>query len=181
MIRATSEEFSKHHKVLKASYLDTPLGSVFAISDEDAIYSLEFVDTAFFEHKAQKLQAKADATIISGITSPIRSIKSELKCYFEGTLRKFKTPLYLLGTTFQKLVWEELMRIPYGATRSYAEHANIIGKQTACRAVANANGANKIAIVIPCHRIINSNGQLGGYSGGIARKKWLIDHEKLGS
>lgn len=83
-----------------------------------------------------------------------------------------------MGSPFQKLVWEELISIPYGQTRTYAEQAAAIGKYKAYRAVANANGANQIAIVIPCHRIINSNGDIGGYGGGITRKQWLINHEK---
>jgi O-6-methylguanine DNA methyltransferase len=81
------------------------------------------------------------------------------------------------GSPFQKLVWNELLNIPYGETRSYLEEANAIGKPTSYRAVANANGANKLAIIIPCHRIINNNGEIGGYGGGIARKKWLLEHE----
>ena len=103
---------------------------------------------------------------------------SKQRAYFEGKRQDFKTPLFLLGSPFQKRVWEELMKISPGKTRSYAEIAMAIGKPTAYRAVANANGANQLAIVIPCHRVINSNGELGGYGGGIARKKWLIDLEK---
>ena len=83
-----------------------------------------------------------------------------------------------MGSPFQKIVWEELMRITFGETRSYGDQAAAMGKPTAYRAVANANGANQLAIIIPCHRIINTNGELGGYGGGISRKKWLINHEK---
>lgn len=100
------------------------------------------------------------------------------KSYFEGKLKEFKTSLNLLGCPFQKLVWEELISIPYGTIRNYMAQAEAIGKNKAYRGVANANGANQLAIVIPCHRIINSNGDLGGYGGGIARKQWLIEHEK---
>jgi AraC family transcriptional regulator of adaptative response/methylated-DNA-[protein]-cysteine methyltransferase len=163
---------------LKSSQLDSPLGPMLVISDEKALYLLEFVEKRSLEREIESIRLKLNSAIISGITDPIKSIEAELKSYFEGTLQAFRTPLHLMGSPFQKLVWSELMRIPYGETRSYLEQAKAIGKQTAYRAVANANGANQLAIVIPCHRIINSNGELGGYGGGIARKKWLIEHEK---
>ncbi len=83
-----------------------------------------------------------------------------------------------MGSPFQKQVWKALQQIPHGQTCSYADLAAAIGKPTACRAVANANGANQLAIVIPCHRVINSDGKLGGYGGGVSKKQWLIDHEK---
>lgn len=173
-------KFEKHYKVLKCSWLDTKLGPMIAISDDEGLYLLEFVDRRGLEREVERLRLKTKAAIIPGITDPIKSITLELKSYFDGLFTKFKTPLHLLGSPFQKLVWEELMCIPYGQTRTYAEQSEAIGKPTAYRAVANANGANQIAIVIPCHRIINSNGDLGGYGGGIMRKQWLIDHEKQG-
>lgn len=166
--------------ILKASWLDTKLGPMIAIADENALYLLEFVDRRGLEREVERLRQKTKAAIIPGVTHPIQSIDHELGQYFEGTLRTFKTPLYLLGSPFQKDVWEELRKIPYGETRSYAEISKSLGKPSAFRAVANANGANQIAIVIPCHRVINASGDLGGYGGGIARKKWLINHEKQG-
>lgn len=171
-------KFDRHPLILKASWLDTPLGPMLAVSDEAALYLLEFVDRRGLEREIERLRFKTKAAIIPGITPPIISIESELKSYFDGTLRQFKTPIHLLGSAFQKLVWEELSCIPYGQTRSYLDQAKAIGKKTSYRAVANANGANQIAIVIPCHRIINANGELGGYGGGVTRKKWLLDHEK---
>lgn len=84
----------------------------------------------------------------------------------------------MLGSDFQKKVWQELLKIPHGETRSYAAQVAAMGLPTAIRAVPNANGANQLAIIIPCHRIINSNGALGGYGGGLARKEWLLQHEK---
>ncbi len=169
--------FAQHPNVLKASWIDTPLGPMLAVSDEEALHLLEFVERRGLEREIERLRFQTKSAIIPGETSPINSIKKELPLYFEGLLKEFKTPLRLLGSPFQKLVWEELLRIPYGETRSYADQSQSIGKPSACRAVANANGANQLAIVIPCHRIINSNGDLGGYGGGIARKQWLIDHE----
>ena len=174
---AAPTKFNQHNKILKASWIDTKLGPMIAIADEAGLYLLEFVDRRGLEREVERLLLRTKAAIIPGTTDPIKSITLELESYFEGKLTQFKTPLHLLGSPFQKLVWEELMRVPYGQTRSYMAQAEAIGKATAYRAVANANGANGLAIVIPCHRIINSNGDLGGYGGGITRKKWLLEHE----
>jgi AraC family transcriptional regulator, regulatory protein of adaptative response / methylated-DNA-[protein]-cysteine methyltransferase len=166
--------------ILKASWLDTPLGPMIAIADEKALYLLEFVDRRGLEREVERLRKKTKSAIIPGHTQPINSIENELKMYFEGILIEFKTPLFFLGSPFQKRVWEELKKIPSGETRSYSEIATAIGQPTAFRAVANANGANQFALIIPCHRVINTNGELGGYGGGLTRKKWLINHEKQG-
>jgi AraC family transcriptional regulator, regulatory protein of adaptative response / methylated-DNA-[protein]-cysteine methyltransferase len=168
---AAPTKFTQHHKMLKASWLDTKLGPMIAIADETSLYLLEFVDRRGLELEVERLRLKTKAAIIPGVTDPIKSITLELESYFDGKLTQFKTPLHLLGSPFQRLVLDELMRIPYGQTQSYMAQAEAIGKATAYRAVANANGANQLAIVIPCHRIINSNGDLGGYGGGIRRKQ----------
>jgi len=165
-------------KILKASWLNSPLGPMLAIADEEKLFLLEFVERRHLEREIERLQKKINATIIFGMTAPIRSIEQELKDYFSGQLTTFKTPLFLLGSPFQQTVWKILQTIPFGKTFSYAELASCIGKPTAFRAVANANGANQLAIIIPCHRVINSNGALGGYGGGITRKQWMLDHEK---
>ncbi|MGC5325109.1 bifunctional transcriptional activator/DNA repair enzyme AdaA [Brevibacillus sp. SYSU BS000544] len=165
-------------KILKASWIDTQLGPMIAIADEQALYLLEFVDRRGLEREVERLRKRTKSAIIPGSTGPIRSIERELTLYFEGTLSTFETPINLLGSAFQKRVWEQLLKIPPGETRSYLEIAHLLGKPTAFRAVAQANGANQLAIVIPCHRVINSNGELGGYGGGISRKNWLLDHEK---
>jgi AraC family transcriptional regulator of adaptative response/methylated-DNA-[protein]-cysteine methyltransferase len=175
---AAPAKLGEHLTILKASWLDTQLGPMFVISDDKALYLLEFAERRGLEREIERLRLKLKATIMPEITDPIRSIKAELKAYFDGSLEKFTTPIHVLGSPFQKSVWEELMRIPYGQTRSYSAQAKSIGKEKAFRAVANANGANQLAIIIPCHRIINSNGHLGGYGGGITRKQCLIDHEK---
>lgn len=167
---------SKH--ILKTHQLETPLGPMIAIGDETALYVLEFSDQKNAERVIKHIQEKTKSTILPGLTEPIRKIKEELAQYFEGKLREFKTPLFSLGSPFQKKVWEELKKIPYGETRSYGETARNIKKPTAFRAVANANGANRFAIVIPCHRVINTDGNLGGYGGGIDRKTWLLNHER---
>lgn len=165
-------------KILKAAWIDTVLGPMVAIADEDALYLLEFVDRRGLEKEVERLRQRTKLAIIPGYTPPIHSIEEELKRYFEGTLKEFKTPLFFLGSPFQKRVWEELQKIPPGETRSYLEIAIAIGNRLAFRAVARANGANQLAIIIPCHRVINTNGELGGYGGGVSRKNWLLNHEK---
>lgn len=169
---------TQHPKILKTSWIDTPLGPMLAIADEQELYLLEFVDRRGLEREVERLRNRTKAAIIPGTTFSISSIEQELKDYFNGHLKHFKTPLYYMGSEFQKKVWQELTCIPYGETRSYSRQAEMLGKPTAFRAVANANGANQLAIIIPCHRIINLNGDLGGYGGGLSRKKWLIEHEQ---
>lgn len=169
-----------NQQILKASWLDTRLGPMIAIADEQALYLLEFIDRRGLEREIERLRRKTKSAVIPGSTPPTDSIERELRDYFEGKLTEFKTPVKLLGSPFQKKVWEQLRKIPPGQTTSYGEIASVIGKPSAYRAVAQANGANQVAIVIPCHRVINSNGDLGGYGGGISRKQWLLDHEKNG-
>lgn len=170
-----------NQQILKASWLDTRLGPMIAIADEQALYLLEFIDRRGLEREIERLRRKTKSAVIPGSTPPIDSIERELRDYFEGKLTEFKTPVKLIGSPFQKKVWEQLREIPPGQTTSYGDIASAIGKPSAYRAVAQANGANQVAIVIPCHRVINSNGELGGYGGGISRKQWLLDHEKNGS
>lgn len=164
--------------VLKAAWLDTPLGPMLAIADEEALYLLEFVDRRGLEREVFRLRQKMHAAVIPGETEAIHSITQELQDYFAGRLQSFKTPLHLLGSAFQQQVWEELQKIPYGTTCSYMDLAQSVGRPTAFRAVANANGANQLALIIPCHRVINANAQLGGYGGGLVRKEWLLKHER---
>lgn len=168
----------ENSKVLKASWLDTTLGPMIAIADEHQLYLLEFVDRRGLEREVERLRQRTKYPIIPGRTCPIDSIEKELAQYFSGESMTFKTPLFMLGSPFQKRVWEELMRIPPGETRSYAEIAVAIGNPKGYRAVAQANGSNQLAIIIPCHRVINSNGDIGGYGGGVPRKEWMIKHEK---
>ena len=164
--------------ILKASWLDTPLGPMLSIADEEELYLLEFVDRRGLEREIERLRRKTKSAIIPGRSKPISSIEKELDLYFKGQLKEFKTPACWLGSPFQKRVWEELVKIPSGKTRSYAEIAVAIGRPKAFRAVANANGSNQLCIMIPCHRVINTNGELGGYGGGLTRKEWLINHER---
>ena len=157
--------------------LSTPLGMMIVIADKKSMYFLDFIDSKTFGRHVNHVKCITKTQISSGTSPVIESIKSELMLYFEGALKEFNTPIITLGSDFQKRAWLSLMDIPYGETRSYLQQANALNNPRAYRAVANANGANHFAIVIPCHRIINANGKLGGYGSGTSRKKWLIDHE----
>lgn len=164
--------------ILKAAWIDTPLGPMVTIADDEGLYLLEFVDRRGLEREVERLRQRKSAAIIPGENTIIKSIEQELKQYFSGKLTEFKTPVHLIGSEFQKSVWRALQKIPMGKTCSYADQAKAIGKPTAFRAVANANGMNPLGIIIPCHRVINTNGDLGGYGGGLARKERLLKHER---
>lgn len=163
--------------VLNVASIDTVLGPMIAIADETALYLLEFATRRGLKKEIERLRSRG-FTMISGRTAPIQSITQELNAYFEGTLMQWHTPYRLFGSPFQQAVWQALCRIPYGQTKSYREQAIDLERPRAYRAVANANGANQFALIIPCHRIIASDGSLGGYGGGLAVKQWLLEHEK---
>lgn len=163
---------------LSASWIKTPIEQMIVVSSQSRIHLLEFANSKHLQRKLKYIERVAKTIINQSVTKPIISIKNELQEYFDGALREFNTPIAPFGTNFQNIVWKELMHVPYGKTRSYKELANNINMKTAYRAVALANSANNIAIVIPCHRIINNNGNLGGYSGGIQNKQWLLNHEQ---
>jgi methylated-DNA-[protein]-cysteine S-methyltransferase len=111
--------------------------------------------------------------------APFPETKQQLSAYFAGPLTEFELPLQMQGTLFQQRIWEALKTIPYGTTMSYGELAQQIGQPKASRAVGLANGRNPISIIVPCHRVIGANGKLTGYGGGIERKQWLLNHERL--
>lgn len=157
--------------------IDTPVGDVLAIAYEQCLYLVAFADDHELTHKIEKLLINMQATITLGSTAAIVSLQKEFTAYFNGTLQTFTTPLKFFGTPFQTFAWNALQKVPYGTTTSYTQQADIIGKKSAHRAVANANGANQFVIIIPCHRIIRNNGNLGGYGGGINRKQWLLNFE----
>lgn len=166
-----------YHSVLKKVVLETQVGPLVAIGDDEVLYYLGFADFARLERQIERLKQRTKSVIIHESCAPIASIEAELKAYFAGELKEFQTPLHFFGTPFQKQVWRNLIEIPYGETRSYADQAVKAGKPAAYRAVANANGVNPIAIVVPCHRVIAHDGTLGGYGGGLDRKKYLLKVE----
>lgn len=165
-------------KVLKTGEISTPLGPMIAIGDEENLYLLEFIERQGLEGEIERFKKKTKATETRGDAGSIKSIERELSLYFSGKLREFKTQVAVLGSPFQKSVWEQLRKIPCGETRSYADIAKALERPTAFRAVAQANRTNQLAIIIPCHRVINASGALAGYAGGVHRKQWLLDHER---
>ncbi len=167
----------KHQVILKADWIETILGPMLAISDEASLYLLEFVSRRGLKKEIARLHMQG-FSVTRGSSAPIESISAELTAYFTGDLIRFNTPYRIFGTSFQRAVWEALLRIPYGETQSYLNQAISLGRPNAFRAVANANGANQFALIIPCHRVIASDGSLGGYGGGLPLKRWLLDHEK---
>ncbi|MGH8014982.1 MAG: bifunctional transcriptional activator/DNA repair enzyme AdaA [Candidatus Zixiibacteriota bacterium] len=169
---------SKTKQVIDFIRIATPLGTMVAAATEAGICLLEFADRRMLETELKYLRKKLDASIIQGKNKQLDGLESQLTQYFEGKLKKFSLPLVTPGTDFQKTVWSELQKIPHGTTRSYKQVAELIKQPSAIRAVANANGMNRIAIMIPCHRVIGNDGHLTGYGGGLWRKKWLLDHEQ---
>ena len=168
-------------KVFKANFISTPIGEMLAIADESYLYLLEFMECKNLHLEVESLGKKHKVNFELGENSVINSAEEELGAYFSGKLQNFKTPIFLDGSDFQETVWSSLQKIEYGKTCSYLELANKINRPTSMRAVANANGANQLAIIIPCHRVISANGSLAGYAGGVERKKWLLQHENNNS
>ncbi len=177
-IFGVSPKNSKSEKVIDLKRIETPLGTMVACADENGICMLEFSDRKALPTELKEISKHFNANIIQGENPHFESLERELSEYFEGKRLDFTVPLSPVGTDFQKKVWEILRQIPYGTTRSYQDQANILGNPKAVRAVANANGLNKISIIIPCHRVIGTNGTLTGYGGGIWRKQKLLELEK---
>lgn len=172
-----SPQNSLDQGMILISRLTTPIGPMFACATEKGICLLEFVDRRMLETEFKELQQRLKAPIIMGENEHLRQVKKELTAYFKGVLKDFTVPLDTPGTEFQQSVWESLKSIPYGTTTSYQAQARSIAKEKAVRAVASANGHNRVAIIIPCHRVIGKNGNLTGYGGGLERKAWLLRHE----
>lgn len=158
--------------------IETPLGPMIAMADEKALHLLEFLDHKHLNDKQTWLLKHTQSYMIEANNTVLNLIQSELEAYFARKLVQFTTPIQLLGTPFQVQVWNTLRSIPYGQTLSYQAEAQHMNRPNAYRAVANANGANRLSIIVPCHRVIRMNKNLGGYGGGIHRKEWLLAHEK---
>lgn len=168
----------KTDALLRADWIETPLGAMIAVSDASALHLLEFADRKALPTELKKVGIAAKGEIGLGRHAPTDQIEAELSEFFAGNRRSFETHLAFNGTPFSNRVWHALCDIPAGQTRSYGEIARQIGQPTATRAVARANGANQIAIVVPCHRVIGADGTLTGYGGGLWRKQKLIDLEQ---
>ena len=162
---------SKAANVIDITRIETPIGVMFACATADGICLLEFTERRMLETEFKQLAKLLNATIVQGENSHFDTLRSQLKAYFEGSLKQFSVPLVTPGTAFQQAVWQALRQIPYATTRSYSEQAVAIQKPEAVRAVASANGMNRIAIIVPCHRVIGADGQLTGYAGGPVAKR----------
>jgi len=161
--------------------IDTPIGRVIAIAGDAGICVLEFLEerespssaAAFARRYGEPARSRADARL--------DRLRGELDAYFRGALRRFESPLDLRGTPFQRSVWTRLARTPYGATITYAQLAARAGRPSAVRATGHANGRNPVSILVPCHRVVGTDGALHGYGGGLWRKRWLLELERSGS
>ncbi len=158
--------------------IDTPLGPMTAAATDRGICMLEYTDSKHLEQELRQLTAALGTTNTQGTNPHLDTLGRQLDEYFRGARRDFDIPLDTVGTPFQKEVWEALRRIPYGGTITYGEQAALIGRPRAVRAVANANGRNKISIILPCHRVIGADGTLTGYGGGMERKAKLLELER---
>lgn len=173
-----SPKESKECNTILLSRLTTPLGPMLVCASDTGICLLEFVDRRMLETEFKDLQRLLKRKIIAGENYHIKQAKKEIEEYFQGKRTTFTVGLDAPGTEFQKKAWHTLQDIPYGQTISYQEQAEAIGKVSAVRAVATANGSNRIAVIVPCHRVVGKNGKLAGYGGGLERKRWLINHER---
>lgn len=157
--------------------LDTPLGPMLAGAADERICLLEFADRPLLPRQLERVQASLGSVAIPGHHPRLDRLAGQLAEYFAGARRRFDIPLAFTGTPFQARVWRLLLDIPYGTTISYAELARRTGSPGGYRAVGRANGDNRMAIVVPCHRVVPANGGLGGYGGGVHRKQRLLDLE----
>jgi AraC family transcriptional regulator of adaptative response/methylated-DNA-[protein]-cysteine methyltransferase len=163
---------------LLARRLETPLGTMLALADATGLRLLEFVDRRGLEREIAGLRRRLQCAVVPGNNAVLDETARQLGRYFAGESLTFDLPLAPVGSDFQLRVWAELQRIEPGRTRSYAAMAVKLGIPKGPRAIGRANGANMLAIVIPCHRVINADGSLCGYAGGLWRKQRLIEHEQ---
>jgi AraC family transcriptional regulator of adaptative response/methylated-DNA-[protein]-cysteine methyltransferase len=163
------------------AWLRSPLGPLVAGATTEGICLLEFTDRRMLEAEFAAVRRLFDAPVVPGSNPHLERLQDELARYFARSLRVFSVPLVYPGTAFQRRVWDRVLAIPYGETRSYEEIAVAVGEARAVRAVGRANGLNRIAILIPCHRVLTKDGKLGGYGGGLRRKQYLLELEHSGA
>lgn len=156
----------------------SPLGNILAAASERGLCLLEFAGSRRIDDELRDLQRLLGCQTKQGENEHARLVQTQLGEYFQGTRREFSVPLHSPGSLFQRRVWGALQTIPYGETTHYQALAEQLGNPAAVRAVAAANGANRLSILIPCHRVIGKDGSLTGYGGGLQRKQWLLDHEQ---
>src|SRR5262245_58155819 len=158
--------------------IESPVGPPVAAAVPAGLCLLEFSEPDRLDAQMQGIRRWFGTDPVVGDSPHLALVREELSAYFAGTLTRFAVPVVMRGTPFQERVWSELQRIPYGQTRSYDDIAHAVGRGNAPRAVGQANGMNRIAIVVPCHRVVNKDGKLGGYGGGLWRKDVLLRLER---
>jgi AraC family transcriptional regulator of adaptative response/methylated-DNA-[protein]-cysteine methyltransferase len=169
---------SRAAECITTTMLESPVGPLIAGATDAGVCLLEFTDRRALDEQLASARRRLGLPLAPGEHPHLKRLFDELKRYFAGELRAFTVPLVAPGTPFQERVWSELGRIPYGETISYAELARRVGRPGAQRAVGTANGLNRLCIVIPCHRVVNASGELGGYGGGLWRKRLLLELER---
>jgi AraC family transcriptional regulator of adaptative response/methylated-DNA-[protein]-cysteine methyltransferase len=160
------------------AWLRSPLGPLVAGATAQGVCLLEFSDRPMLETELASLHRIFRLPVVPGSNEHLEQLDRELTAYFDGRARSFSVPLVVPGTDFQRRVWNQLLAIPYGETRTYEQLARSVGRPRAVRAVGRANGMNRLAVLVPCHRVVNKNGKLGGYGGGLRRKQFLLDLEQ---
>lgn len=173
----TSPTNSNSIQVTTVTRLLTPLGPMMAGATDKGICLLEFIDKTRLDKQLLKLSKQLNTKFVPGQHPLFDLLEEQLLAYFNSKLTKFSVPLDIPGTEFQQRVWQQLLKIPYGETCSYQQQAEGINHPKAVRAVAKTNGENRIAIIVPCHRVIGKNGKLTGYAGGLWRKQRLLELE----
>ena len=173
----TSPKGIKFQRILSAKWLETPIGPMLGVADDEGLHLLEFAERKGLPKEIETTKKRIGAIVFRN-HQLLETTEIQLKEYFQGTRQKFNIPIAQFGTPFEKSVWAQLQTIPFGTTRSYAAQAKAIENPNAVRAVARANGSNKVAIIVPCHRVIGSDGSMTGYAGKIWRKEWLLTHER---
>ncbi len=159
-------------------YIQTPIGQMLAGATSEGVCMLHFADIPDISDRISRIETVLNAKAIRGKNIHLLRLEQELQAYFRSNLNRFSVSLRLLGTDFQLKVFESLTYIPHGRNFSYADFAEILDMPKSVRAIAAAIGQNNISVVVPCHRVVGSDGRLTGYSGGLWRKNWLLQHEK---
>lgn len=164
--------------MILCKYIDTPVGKMRLAATDEGICLFDFQYRKSIDAIVNRVETSLNDRFEEGEHPHFAKLEAQIGEYFNGTRQEFDLPLHLVGTPFQKSVWEGLLQIPYAEIRSYKQQSIFLGNEKAIRAVASANGENGIAIIVPCHRVIGTNGSLVGYGGGLQRKKWLLEHER---
>jgi AraC family transcriptional regulator of adaptative response/methylated-DNA-[protein]-cysteine methyltransferase len=172
---------SKNLTCILTRTIDSPIGPLVACASDEGVCLLDFADRRALESQIETFKKRLNGVIIPGINQHLEQLSDEMSEYFFGERTTFTVPLVAPGTPFQEKVWAELARIPFAETRSYEQIAHSIGHPGAQRAIGRANGQNPIAIMVPCHRVIRSDGSLSGYGGGLWRKYYLLELERTGA